>query len=146
MARRKNSISIDFSNFSEYAEKLDELNADLKAVFEDAMEEAAETVEWDVVDAVANANMPAGGKYSTGETKDSIIRNAKVEWQGSVGEIPLGFDKTQAGAGGWLITGTPKMNPNYALEDIFGRKTYQRKIVNQIQESLQDAINDKLGG
>ena len=146
MAKRKNSLSIDFSNFEEYAERLDELGADLPKIFGDAMEQAAETVENDVLDALADANLPAQGKYSQGVTMASVIRNAQVSWQGSVGEIPIGFDKTKPGAGGWLITGTPKMRPDYALEDIFSRKGYEKKIMKQIQEELQDELDSRLGG
>ena len=130
MASRKNSLSIDFSNFAEYAERLDELNADLKEIFQDAMEQAAETVEWDIMDALADANLPALGKYS----------------QGMLGEIPIGFDKTMPGAGGWLITGTPKMRPDYKLEDIFSRRSYERKIKKQIDGHLQEEIDERLGG
>ena len=146
MAVRKNSLSIDFSNFAEYAERLDELNADLKEIFQDAMEQAAETVEWDIMDALADANLPALGKYSQGATEASVIRDAKVQWQGSVGEIPIGFDKTKPGAGGWLITGTPKMRPDYKLEDIFSRRKYENKIKKQIEEHLQEEIDERLGG
>ena len=146
MASRKNSLSIDFSNFAEYAERLDELNADLKEIFQDAMEQAAETVEWDIMDALADANLPALGKYSQGETEASVIRDAKVQWQGMLGEIPIGFDKTMPGAGGWLITGTPKMRPDYKLEDIFSRRSYEKKIMKQIEEHLQEEIDERLGG
>lgn len=146
MAKRKSMISIDFSCFSSYAEELDKLGADLKAIFTDAMEQAAETVEWDVKDAMNRANLPAGGQYSTGKTAESIISDAKVNWSGSIGEIGLGFDKTKPGAGGFLITGTPKMRPNAALEDIFGRKKYENKIIKQINQSLQDELDSRLGG
>lgn len=146
MASRKNSLSIDFSNFAEYAERLDELNADLKEIFQDAMEQAAETVEWDIMDALADANLPALGKYSQGATEASVIRDAKVQWQGMLGEIPIGFDKTMPGAGGWLITGTPKMRPDYKLEDIFRRRSYEKKIMKQIEEHLQEEIDERLGG
>lgn len=146
MASRKNSLSIDFSNFAEYAERLDELNANLQEVFTDAMEQAAETVEWDIMDALADANLPALGKYSQGATEASVIRDAKVQWQGMLGEIPIGFDKTMPGAGGWLITGTPKMRPDYKLEDIFSRKKYEKKIMKQIEEHLQEEIDERLGG
>lgn len=143
MAKRKSFISIDFSAFETYAEELDALGADLKRVFSDAMEQAAETVAEDTKDAVMDAYLPAKGKYSTmrKETLNSVIDNAKVEWSGSVGEIGLGFDKKKPGAGGWLITGTPKMQPDYKLEDIYGRKKYENDIRKQIEESLQDEID-----
>ena len=146
MASRKHSLSLDFSNFAEYAGRLDELNADLKEIFQDAMEQAAETVEWDIMDALADANLPALGKYSQGATEASVIRDAKVQWQGMLGEIPIGFDKTMPGAGGWLITGTPKMRPDYKLEDIFSRRSYERKIKKQIEDPLQEEIDEWVGG
>lgn len=139
-------LSIDFSNFSAYAEKLDKLGANLQKVIGDAMDQAAETVQDDVKEAMASANLPAGGKYSQGETRDQIIVDPQTVWHGSLGEIDLGFDKTKPGAGGFLITGTPKMRPNYALEDIFSRKKYLAKITKQIREELQDAIDEYMGG
>jgi hypothetical protein len=146
MAVRGKMLSIDFSAFSDYAEQLDNLGADLKQVIGDAMDQAAETVQDDVIEAMSAVNLPAGGKYSQGDTMSQIIKDAKTVWHGSQGEIGLGFDKTKAGAGGFLITGTPKMRPNYALEDIFSRKKYLTKIMKQISEELQDAIDERIGG
>lgn len=144
-SRRKNYIEIDFSNFSDFADQLDKLNGDLQKIFGDAMEQAAETVQTDTMDAVSAANLPAGGNYSTGDTAASIIQDPMVEWSGSLGEIGLGFDKTKPGAGGFLITGTPFMHPDYALVNIYTNKTYTKKIVDQINQELQDAL-DTLGG
>lgn len=145
---RGRMLDIDFSNFDYYAEQLDKLGADLEKVIGDAMEQAAETVQNDVIDAMNDANLPAKGKYHSKnhDTEASIIRDAKVVWHGSLGEIGLGFDKTKPGAGGFLITGTPKMRPNYKLEDIFSRKKYLKKIMDQITEELQDAIDERMGG
>ncbi len=143
--RRKNYISIDFSNFAEYAEKLDRLNADLKKIFGDAMEDAAKQVQEDTRKAVDNANLPAGGNYSDGETKASIIRDVTPKWSGSLGEVKLGFDKTKPGAGGFLITGTPKMAPDAPLAEMYSGRKYQRQIQKKIEQSLQKEL-DKLGG
>lgn len=146
MAARGKMLSIDFSAFDTYAEQLDKLGADLQHVIGDAMEQAAETVQDDVTEAMTAGNLPAGGRYSRGDTIAQIIRDPKVVWHGSYGEIGLGFDKTRPGAGGFLITGTPKMRPNYKLEDIFSRKKYLNKIMKQIQQELQDAIDERMGG
>ena len=146
MAQRKSMLSIDFSNFSDYAERLDELGADLKKVFADAMEQAAETVQEDTLEALESAYLPADGIYSKGITKQQVITNAKVEWSGYVGEIGLGFDKSKPGAGGFLITGTPRMQPDYKLEDIYGRKKYENQIKKDIEEVLQAEIDRIMGG
>jgi hypothetical protein len=143
MARNK-MIYIDFSNFEEYAEKLEQLEADLKDVFSKAMEEAAEKVQNDTIAALANSNLPAGGKFSQGDTRESVLQDVKTEWQGSVGEIKLGFDKTKSGAGGFLITGTPKMRPDLALERIYGSKRYVNQLKKTIEKALQREI-DRLG-
>lgn len=143
---RKSMLYIDFSNFEQYAERLDKLGANLKQIFEKAMEEAAEQVQADTVAAMADANLPAGGAYSQTETVKTIVEDPKVDWHGSVGEISLGFDKTKAGAGGFLITGTPKMKPDAALEKIYGRKTYEKQINKMIERALEQEIKKILGG
>lgn len=145
LARGK-MLAIDFSNFAGYAEKLDRLGADLEKVIGDAMERAAETVQKDTEEAMAKANLPAGGKYSGGDTANSIIKSPKVKWAGSYATIDLGFDKTKPGAGGFLITGTPRMKPNYKLEDIYSRRAYLAKIMTQIRKDLQKAIDERMGG
>lgn len=146
MAKRKQMISIDFSNFAEYADKLDQLGASLKEVFSKAMEKAAEKVQADTIAALEKAHLPATGKYSSGDTKDSVITNPLTRWEGSVGEIGLGFDKTKPGAGGFLITGTPRMRPDYALERIYGTKRYENELRKQIEKSLQQEIDRIMGG
>lgn len=143
---RKQMISIDFKNFSDYAEKIDKLGANLKSVFSKAMEEAAEKVQQDTIAAIQPVNLPAKGRYSTGDTLNSVIRDPKTKWEGSVGEIPLGFDKTKPGAGGWLITGTPKMRPDYALEKIYGTKRYESELKKTIEKALQREIDKIMGG
>ena len=142
--KRKSMLSIDFSNFVEYAERLEMLGANLQDVISEAMEEIAEEVQQDTIAALAKVNLPAEGKYSQGDTVDSVIEDVHTNWQGSVGEVRLGFDKTKQGAGGWLITGTPKMRPDYALEAIYGSKSYENRIKKKIEQALQAEI-DRLG-
>lgn len=144
MAKRKSMLNIDFNNFSDFAERLDNLGADLKKVFADVMEETAKKVQEDTKEAVERTNLPAKGKYSQGDTERSIIQEPKVQWSGSVGELPLGFDKTKPGAGTWLITGTPKMRPVQALQEIYGQKKYENQLNRDIRKRLQEEV-DKLG-
>ena len=143
---RKQMISIDFKNFSDYAEKIDKLGVSLKSVFSKAMEEAAEKVQQDTIAAIQPVNLPAKGRYSTGDTLNSVIRDPKTKWEGSVAEVGLGFDKTKRGAGGWLITGTPKMRPDYALEKIYGTKRYESELKKTIEKALQREIDKIMGG
>lgn len=144
MAKRGNSIYLEGglknNPFAKYAEEIDKLNGDLKKIITDALEQAGETIEYDTRDAVAKANLPASGKYSKGKTEQSIITNPKVNWSGSVAELPVGFDKSKPGAGGFLITGTPRMQPDYALEKIYVQKRY----VNQIQKDIAKVLEDEV--
>ena len=142
---RKSAIEIDYGTFEALAVQLEELGADLKECFQEAMEEEGKKVAEDTVEAVASAHLPAKGAYSTGETQKAIIMQPKVEWSGSEASIGLGFDKTKPGAGGFLITGTPKMQPDYALEKIYGQKKYERDMKKHIMEGLQKQIDKRLG-
>lgn len=142
---RGGMLSMDFSAFDYLVEQLDNLGANLQEVIGTAMEQAAETVQEDTIEALGKANLPAKGAYSNGDTLNQVVRDAKTVWHGELGEIGLGFDKTALGAGGFLITGTPKMQPDYKLEDIFARKKYKKKIMDQIARELQDEIDTRLG-
>ena len=142
----KNTLTLSTKGFEEYIEKLDKLDADLKAIVTDALEQAAETIQDDTLDAVQKANLPAQGEYSLGDTEDSIIRNAKVQWSGSIAEIPVGFDYTKPGAGGLLISGTPKMEPASQLNKIYRGKRYMSQIHKDIADVFQDEIDRRMGG
>lgn len=144
MAKRKSALSIDFQVFEDYAAELEGLGADLKEIFTDVIEQEGETVAEDTKEAVKKAYLPAKGKYSTGDTENSIVMRPKVLWNGTLGEIGLGFDKTKAGAGGFLITGTPKMKPDYELEKIYSQKKYERNMTKDIMEYLGAEIDDRL--
>lgn len=147
MAKRKNWISIDMYAFADYADKLDKLGADLKKTLGRAMEKGAAKVEKDVLAALDDGNLPAGGKHrrNPSKTKASAIKDAEVKWSGNLGEIGVGFDKSKPGAGGWLITGTPKMQPDKKLAQIFQSKKYAKTINDEIKEELEDQLK-KLGG
>ena len=145
MAARKSAIEIDFGVFENLADQLDKIGADLKETFSEVMEEEGKKVAEDTVEAAASAHLPAKGAYSTGDTQKAIIMAPKVEWSGSEASIGLGFDKTKPGAGGFLITGTPKMQPDYALEKIYGQKKYERDMKKHIMEGLQKQIDKRLG-
>lgn len=141
---RKSGISIDYSVFEDLVRELEDLNGDIKKVLTDVMEQEGETVGEDTIDALADANLPAKGIYSKGTTKSQVLTHPRVEWSGSLAEIGLGFDKTLPGAGGWLITGTPKMQPDQKLVSIFGRKSYERKLQKDMLEAIQSEIDDRL--
>ena len=145
MAKR-NTLRLDFSGFNDLVTRLDKLGGDIQEVVEDALMQAGETIADDTIEAMGKINLPAQGKYSKGDTIKSIIKNPRVVWSGPIASINVGFDYDKPGAGGFLITGTPRMKPNAALQKIYKRKKYMDWISQGMQEIVTDAINEKLGG
>lgn len=139
-------MRLDLSGFEELLDKLEEVGGDLKPVVTDALEQAGETIEWDTKDAVSASNLPAKGKYSKGATYRSIVSNPKVEWTAGVASIGVGFDYGKEGAGGYLITGTPKMKPDQALLTMYKKKKYMNKIRAEMSEIVNEAIIDIMEG
>lgn len=143
-AGRRNKFGIDWSQFEDYALKFEELNADVKKAFNDVMEQVGETVQEDTVQATKRAYLPAQGKYSQDETIKAIDTSPKVEWNGLRGSINLGFDYSKPSAGGFLITGTPRMKPDYKLEDIYARKKYAKQLTDDITQSFIDEVESHM--
>lgn len=142
----RNKMSFDFSKLSDIIEKLEKAGADLEKVVKEVLEDAAEDITNDTIDGLAPANLPAGGKHSTGETLASVIRNPKVETSGTMMTIGVGFDKSKKGAGGWLITGTPKMAPAKKLNEIYVSKKYENKLMKELEAKLEDKLDEIVGG
>ena len=90
---------------------------------------------------MAPSYLPAGGKYSTGKTEATIVDNPQVEWSGSRASIEVGFDFGKPGAGGFLITGTPKMKPDKELNRMYKGKKYMKQIQDQMSEVVSEAIS-----
>ena len=142
----KNLLKLDVSGFEEYIQKLEKLEADVKPIVEDALNQAGETITDDTFDAVSDSNLPRGGEYSTGKTRESIIKNPRVKWSGTTAEIGVGFDFNKPGAGGYLITGTPRMAPDKALNKIYKSKKYMKDVQKDMIDIFQDGISRRMGG
>lgn len=148
----KNMIKLQLKGFDELVSKLEGLEGDVNSAVTEAMEKAAHQVEEDTRDAIKNANLPAGGIYSQGDTEKSIVKNARVEWSGNQAEIGVGFDKDRPGAGGFLITGTyrsslvngtARMAPVIQLQRIYGGwARANNKYRKQLEKTMSDVITD----
>lgn len=88
--------------------------------------------------------------YRTGTVEASIVDTAKVDVQGNIVSMPIGFDLDNGGVPSiWLMYGTPKQAPDERLRlAIFGRQTAyavartQRKV---IKDAMERYINGKKG-
>lgn len=114
-----------------------------KTVIEKAMIEAEQRVQMDTHLAITFSNLPAHGKYSTGKTSEAIHDSVPPTWEGGVAWVPVGFDFNKPGAGGYLISGTPRMKPDVALQKIYRTKGYMQEIQKQIFEQLSDYIQEQ---
>jgi hypothetical protein len=143
MARR-NTLRLDTSGFVRILQELDDLGGDVKQVTEDALRPAAEKIVHDTKAAMAHANLPAGGKYSDGTTEESIVTGKQVEWEGLVASVPVGFDFSKPGAGGYLITGTPRMSPDRQLNRMYKQRAYMNRIQKEMGDVAMKALMDKM--
>lgn len=142
----RNTLKLDTSAFDRMVSHLKDLGGDVQKAVTDALQQAAETITEDTQDAVTAPNLPRGGEYSHGDTAASIVA-PKVIWIGGVqAEVGVGFDYSKPGAGGFLITGTPRMRPDTALQRIYKRKTYMRNIQQDLCDVVEDYIVDALEG
>lgn len=135
----KNKLTVDFSNFLEYAEKLDQLGGDLRATAEEALQESKDYVTENI-----EADMKSHKR--TGRTEASINEDSKVIWEGMTASIDVGFNIKHGGlASIFLMYGTPKMAKDQKLyNDVYGTGT--KKKIKEMQEKIfQEAIKKRLG-
>lgn len=138
----RNTLKLQLGGFDDLITKLESLQGDVKGAVTDALNKAGGTIGEDTKKAVDTSNLPAEGAYSKGQTKESIVSNPHVQWSGTQAEIGVGFDYSKKGAGGFLITGTPRMKPDYALQKIYKQKKY----MNGIQKDMREVVNDYIVG
>lgn len=141
----RNTLKLDTKGFEQLLIKLDSVGGNVQEVVTKALEEAGQKISEDTHKAMAKQNLPAGGKYSRGTTEKAIVDNPQVEWSGSKASIDVGFDFGMPGAGGYLITGTPKMQPNKELNKMYKSKKYMKEIQEQMAQTVGEAITKAMG-
>ena len=142
---------IEIKGLAELIVAVDEAGLNVKPVLSNAMEQMAETVAWDTVEALAPQNLPRQGRYSTGATEAAVVMDAKTEWSGNRATIGFGFDRTKPNNGQRLITGTPRMRPDIQLQRIYGgwaraHNAYQKELTDDVREVFLDYIQRTIGG
>lgn len=150
----KNRISLSFKGFEELAEKLDKAGGDLKKVTEKALVAGKNVVMDNLDKVVIKANFPAEeepGRYSNGDTRDSIDRDETVEWNGTTGSIHVGFDfKISGMTSVFLMYGTPRRKKSQTAKSpkiydaVYGAKT--KKQVAEIQKEIFESEIKKIIG
>lgn len=139
-------LGLDFHDMEQMQKRFQKIGADIKPAAERALKKSHNFVTKRLEQHTTKPFMPAGGKFSEGETKKSIVHNDKVYWIGSNAYIPIGYDVSKTINSIFLMYGTPKMKPNKEMyKDIFGRDT--RRMIREIQEeTMFDVLEELKGG
>jgi len=137
----RNKIGLQVKELDYYMAKLDELGTGkaMKRGVEGALKASKQHVNPLIEKSMAK--LPAGGRYSTGNTKESIDRDMSVEWSGLTASIKVGFDFSKSGVTSiFLMYGTPRMQPVSGLKNaVYGSKT-QKELATIQEEALQKVI------
>ena len=146
MAQQRNTLKLSTAGFDGLLKRLDSLGGDLRKAVDEALTKASHTITVSTENALAAQNLPAQGKYSKSTTQEQIIRDAQVRWEGDTAWIPVGFDFSKPGAGGYLITGTPRMKPDYELNRIYKQKKYMNLIQKGMEEIVMNYVINAMEG
>jgi len=147
MAKKKRN-GFDTSALEKYAERLDAAGGSeaIKRAVTAGMIATKQEINKTVTAAMAKSNLPAKGKYSTGDTLESLDKSASVRWSGNIASTPLGFDMSQSGITSVLLmNGTPKMAPVNGLKKALKGDT-ARRTAKEKQEEAMAKVLQRLGG
>jgi hypothetical protein len=154
MAKRKTGI--EFKGFEELAENFQKLGGNINKIVEECLE-----VVPDVINPKLEQDMARHRR--TGKVVDSVVKDARVTWEGSVAKMPVGFGLRKGGwASIYLMYGTARHAPanQYGRyggavrgvtqdkklhDDIYGT-TIKRKINEKQQEIFFREIKKRMEG
>ena len=140
----RNTLKLDTKGFEDLVRRFEKLGGNAKEIVGEALERAGDKIEKDTIAAVQRKNLPQKGRFSKGNTERSIVRDSKTTWSGTMAEIGVGFDYSKPGAGGYLITGTPRMQPDRELHKMYKQKAYMRQIQNEMMETVSEKITEEM--
>jgi hypothetical protein len=141
MASTKNKIGLKFEGLEEMISKLESLEGDLKTTTEKALIASKQHVVEELRKVTVPANYPAGGKYSTGRTQQSIDTDMTVNWNGTTAEISVGYNMEISGMTSiFLMYGTPRHKPPMKAVRKMYNAIYGSKMKKEIAEIQREAF------
>lgn len=136
-------ISLEFAGFDEVLKKLQKLEADTKAIAEEALTKTHEIITKKAEQSVAKPNLPAGGRYSTGRTANSIEREPQITWTGTEGSVSVGFNIKKGGLPSiFMMYGTPRYMKVQAVYDAFYSTQTEGEVLNAQKEIFYKALGE----
>lgn len=144
MARRKNGF--DITALEKYADQLQEAGgmAAVKRAVQGGMLATKKQVNAEVTTAMQSGNLPAGGKYSTGDTMGHLNEEMTVDWEGNMARLKVGFNMEGGGITSiFLMYGTPRHAPASGLREAL--KEHPKKISRKKMQEACVKILERLG-
>ena len=136
-------LDLDFSGFDQILDELNKMGEDAQAVTDDALREAFKIITRKAEDAIQKPNLPRQGKYSSGRSERSLVRDPKITWSGSVASVDVGFNIKKGGLPTiFMMYGTPRYMKVQALYDAF----YGEQTEAEIFAAVSETYAKKLGG
>ena len=134
MAKKK-KFELKFDGLEEYMHQLQELEQDIIPIADEALEATHKYITPLIHEKMQDSNLPAKGAYSSGKTREQIIDDINIVWNGANGSIDIGFSLEKGLTPIFLIHGTSKMKPAKGLKSvIYGKKTKEE--IAKIQEEI----------
>lgn len=132
-------MKLEFDGFDQVMNRLKKLDGDIKGTTEKALKATHKIV-------TAKAEQEIRRHKRSGRTEESLQRQANIEWNGTVGQVHVGFDIKHGGLPSiFLMYGTPKIPKDQALYNaFFGEATLKEVFLTQ-EEVFYDEIR-RLGG
>lgn len=136
-------VAVEFAGFDEVLKKLNKLGADTKQITEDALQKSFDIVTKKAEAAIAKPNLPAGGKFSTGRTEESLTRTLEVTWTGTEASAPVGFNIKKGGLPSiFMMYGTPRYMKVQAVYDAFYSSATEDEVLNAQREVFFKAMEE----
>jgi hypothetical protein len=136
-------VAVEFAGLDEVLKKLNKLGADTKQITEDALQKSFDIVTKKAEAAIAKPNLPAGGKFSTGRTEESLTRTLEVTWTGTEASAPVGFNIKKGGLPSiFMMYGTPRYMKVQAVYDAFYSSATEGEVLNAQREVFFKAMEE----
>lgn len=129
-----NKTRIEFDGFEEVIKKLSKLEGDIKGTTEKALKKTHSIITQKAEEAIKPHR-------ETGATEDSLYREAKVEWAGSLASVETGFSISKGGlASIFLMYGTPRMKKDQNLYNAF----WSKKTQDEVKTAQEDIFYEEI--
>lgn len=132
MAKKKRGyVQLDVTVIERLLDEYKARGVNVKPLIQKLLTNAGKKVQADTRNALDDQYLPRQGVYHREgrPTEKSVADDPVVRWDGDVAWIPVGFDfQKERGAGGYLISGTPRMKPDKELNKMYRGKAYMGSI------------------